>query len=365
MRIASSVTSVSWIPSEAISGHMKLPFSLKIGHYDDPLPDVIEDLEALRDADRFRFANVLSAWIEVEHGEVVAWGYDGGGMIGATTANLGVASLTFPAVAYPTIMRDPEFGDGWVRFVQTAGGRTGAPMPRRVERPPFVQLSAPTAWTTLGLTLHHDGRVEYDLVGASPFPRHWIYDARRCLVLKTGFVDFKTWAMANFGDRSPWGDHDEEVRVTEVETALERQLSLTIMRGGARPRIRKVDRGVAVVEQGSDGDELFLLLDGVLRVEVDGEPLAEVGPGAIVGERAILEQGRRTSTLRAVTPVKLAVATADEIDRQALAELSAGHRREDTRTTVDEAVAADAPAPSGPVPSDPIRIPEPEEVSPA
>lgn len=338
MRVESSVTSVSWIPSEAISGHMKLPFSLKIGHYDDPLPDRIDDLAGWRDADRFRFANVLQAFIEVEDGQVTAWGYTGEPMIGATTANLGIASLTFPAVAYPTIQRDPEFGDGWVRFVQTAGGRTGAPMPRRVERPPWVQFSAPTAWTTLGLTLHIDGRVEYELLGASPFPRHWIYDADQQLALKTGFVDFKTWAAANFGEKSPWGDHDEEARVTEVETALERQLSLTIMRGGAKPEIRRVAAGDAVVEQGTEGEELFLLLDGILSVEVDGEALAEVGPGAVLGERAILEGGLRTSTLRAVTPAKLAVATAEQIDRDALRTLSEGHRREEALVESNETV---------------------------
>ena len=36
-----------------------------------------------------------------------------------------------------------EVRDGMVRFTQTAGGRTGVPTPRRVNRPPFVQVSAP------------------------------------------------------------------------------------------------------------------------------------------------------------------------------------------------------------------------------
>jgi hypothetical protein len=38
MRIESSVTSVTWIPSEAISGMPELPFELGITHYDEPLP---------------------------------------------------------------------------------------------------------------------------------------------------------------------------------------------------------------------------------------------------------------------------------------------------------------------------------------
>ncbi len=69
--------------------------------------------------------------------------------------------------------------------------------------------------------------------------------------------------------------------------------------------------------------------DGVLSVEVDGESLAEVGPGAILGERAALEGGQRTATLRAVTPCRVAVAPGDAIDRALLVEPSEGHRREE------------------------------------
>ena len=66
IRIRSSVTSLSWIPSEAVTGVNKVVFGTGLTHYDDPPPDVIgDDLEAMRDADRFRFANRLSAWIDV------------------------------------------------------------------------------------------------------------------------------------------------------------------------------------------------------------------------------------------------------------------------------------------------------------
>jgi len=51
--------------------------------------------------------------------------------------------------------------------------------------------------------------------------------------------------------------------------------------------------------------------------------------GAVLGERALLEGGTRTATLSAVTPIRVAVAAADAVDRAALAELAAGHRREE------------------------------------
>ena len=329
MRFESSVTSISWIPSEAVAGAFKVSFDLGVTHYDDPLPDRVDDLEALRVADRFRFANELRAFIDVEGGAIAGCGYTGRGHIGATTMRLGVGEMTFAAAALPDLQQPPEIGDGFVRFVQTAGGRTGAPMPRKVNHPPFVQLTAPLAWTTLSLTIHADGTSSHELIGASAFPRPWSYDSEGRLSHKSGIVDFKQWAQHAFGRHSPCGDEDSPALVTEVETALERELSTHIMRGGAKPRISTVEANTALVSEGDVGRDVFLVLDGVISVEVGGEPLAQAGPGAVLGERALLETGARTATLRAVTRCRVASIDGRDIDPVMLAELAAGHRREE------------------------------------
>jgi hypothetical protein len=333
MRIDAAVTSISWIPSEAIEGMTKMPFEVGVAHYDVPPPEAVEGtkaLDALRAADRFRFANRLEAWIDVDDGQITGYGYgdDSRGHIGSTTMNVG-RKMTFEAVPLPDRQGEPEVGDGWVRFTQTAGGRTGVPAPRRVSHPPFVQYRAPLAWATLSLTLHADGRVEHELAGASPFPRHWVYGADGQLSHKSGLVDFKDWYRNAFGKHTPWGEEDSPALVTEVETALERELSAQLMRGGAKPEIMKLTPGTVLCQQGQPGDELFLVLDGVVSVAVDGEVLAELGPGAMLGERAVVEGGLRTSTLTCITPCRIAAAPADAIDRDKLVELSGVHRRED------------------------------------
>lgn len=332
MRIESSVTSLSWIPSEAIAGiATKVPFEHGIAHYDDPPPDVIEDLGLLCKEDRFRFANELRGWIEIEDGAIVGYGQSGGGFIGATTLRLGGRSATFAAVALPDIHPDPTMGDDEVTFVQTAGGRTGVPAPRRVRRAPFIQFAAPLAWTTLELTVRADGSSSHRLAGASPFPRHWVYDKERKLSAKSGLIDYSTWYRRAFGKYSPWGELESPALTTEVESALERDLSLHVMRGGLEPEIREVKKDQVIAEQGERGNELLLILDGVVRFEVDGERVAEYGPGSIHGERAVLEGGVRTATMRAVTACKLAIVPGTAIDPAALEELSIGHRREDSR----------------------------------
>ena len=329
MRIESSVTSVSWIPSEAVRGLLRAPFDLGAVRYDDPPPDEIEDLEAMRADGRFRFANSLRAWVEVEDGRVVDAGYVGRGYLSTTHVSLGSrAAVVFQPTAFPSLQDRPHISPTEASFRQTTGGRTGLPAPRRVRRKPYLQLSAPTVWTTLALTIRGDGSSEHEVVGASRFPRHWIYDHGGRLVAKVGQAEFRHWYRTAFGKHTPWGSEDTPPFVILAETALERQLSTSLIRGGAKPRIRRLRRGDILVEQGEAGQDLFLVLDGVLSVVVNDEKLGEVGPGAIQGERALLEGGRRTATLRAVTDATVAVAPSDRIDGSVLADLARGHRRE-------------------------------------
>jgi hypothetical protein len=322
MRLESSVTSLSWIPQGAVDGFNRLSFGLGVAHFDPPPPEVLGDLDELAANDRFRFANRLEAWIEVQDDRIIDAGQAGGGRINVTKVGYGPASIAFTPIALPDLRPDPEIGPTSVRFVQTTGGRTGFPTPRRVRHEPYVQIGGPVTWSTLALTIHADGRAEPRLVGASSFPRHWVYDHAGRLVAKSGYIDHDTWWREAFGSHTPWGAEDSAPIVTAVETALERQLSVAVI--DAKPQFRRLKAGRTLVEQGQPGDDVFLLFDGVLRVEIDGKPVTEVGPGAIVGEMALLHQGRRMATLRAVTPCRVAVVPKDRIDRQALQEVAKG-----------------------------------------
>jgi len=326
MRIESSVTSISWIPSEAVEGLPKLPFDLRVARYDEPPPDRLGegDLERLRDAGRFREANHLAGWIEVEDGAIVAHGQEGGGLVGSTRFRLGPAGLTVPRVAFDALLPPPKVHEQGVRFVQTFGGRAGFAVPRRVTGKPFVRIDSATTWTTLELTICADGSSYHEVAGASPFPRHWIYDGEGELVEKVGTIDFDAWYREIHGDRTPWGDEDSEPFVTAAESALEREISRELMEGRNVPERISLEPDETLLEQGERAGALYLLLDGVLVAEVDGQEVAEIGPGAIVGERAFLERGKRTATLYARTRCRVAVIPAQLIDRQELEDLAAG-----------------------------------------
>jgi hypothetical protein len=320
VRIESSVTAVSWVPADSVEGGQRLAFHVGAAQYDDPPPDHLHDLPSLLAGGRVRLANQLRGFVEVSDGRIVAFGQSGQGHVGAAREAADAAQVGFAAVPLPDLRPDPETGDGWVRFGQTAGGLLSVGMPYRTGPAGSPRLAAPAAWTTLALTIGADGTSSQALVGASPFPRHWVYDHDGRLTATSGVVDFTAWQADAWDPFTPWGGRDAPVRATAVETALERELSQVLL--DSAPHWTRLRKGATLVAQGDPGNELFLLFDGLLAVEIDGVTVTELGPGAVVGEVALLEGGRRTATLRAVTPCRVAAVPGDRIDREALAELA-------------------------------------------
>lgn len=68
-----------------------------------------------------------------------------------------------------------------------------------------------------------------------------------------------------------------------------------------------VPAGKQVVTEGSTGHEFFLILDGRAVVKRGGRKLATLGAGQYFGEMALLDQGARTATVEAETPMTLLV----------------------------------------------------------
>src|SRR4051812_23069805 len=156
MRVEATVVSMSWIPTDSLKGALKTGMDLRLSHWDAPLPDHVSGAEQVHELcrdDKFRFANLLSVWADVEDGQVREAGlHEGSGLVmGATTVRVGKIGATFRAASLPVIRQEPVHSDGSVRFVQTVGGRTGVPLPRPVPHPPYLRWQAPLVWTTLAL----------------------------------------------------------------------------------------------------------------------------------------------------------------------------------------------------------------------
>lgn len=73
--------------------------------------------------------------------------------------------------------------------------------------------------------------------------------------------------------------------------------------------------GKVLIERGKPGTGLFVLLAGKVVVEAP-EGTREIGPGAVVGERALLSaDGTRTARVRALTDGVAVAVERVEIDR--------------------------------------------------
>ena len=331
MRVEGSVTAISWIPADAVDRDAKVGFRLGTTRADDEPPaELGPDIDAALDAlaDHYRFANHLRAFADFDDdGEVSRYGEQGSGRLGHRTTSDGV-QLMIGTIPMPERRGEPVVGPGWVRFDQTWGGRTAANMAKATLRPPFVRFHSPVAWTTLELTLHADGRIDGRLAGASPFPRHSVYDTGGRLDATSAITDWKAWAASAIGVHTPWGEEDSPAFVTAAQSALERELAEMLLRDTPRPAVRRLHAGQVLTRQGDPGDELYVILDGVLVVSVDGAEVLELGPGSVLGERAVLQGGRRTATLTAETSAKVMIVPGERVDRDRLAGLAASHRRD-------------------------------------
>ena len=98
----------------------------------------------------------------------------------------------------------------------------------------------------------------------------------------------------------------------EIETMdekLELLSKVPLLAGLDRHALEEVGRladevdlpaGRVAARQGTSGDEFFLILDGTVRIERDGQLLRDLGPGDYFGELALLGHTGRTATATCV-----------------------------------------------------------------
>ena len=74
-----------------------------------------------------------------------------------------------------------------------------------------------------------------------------------------------------------------------------------------------VPEGKELLHEGEFAYEFMVIQDGRAEVMRDGEHVADLGPGDVLGEIAALERGKRNATVVARSPMNLAVMTAHEM----------------------------------------------------
>lgn len=81
-------------------------------------------------------------------------------------------------------------------------------------------------------------------------------------------------------------------------------------------RARQAERGDIIARRGEDAHSMYFIADGEVEIELGHEGrdrAVRLGPGHFFGERAILKKAKRSSTVTALTRVKLLVLDASDL----------------------------------------------------
>ena len=68
-----------------------------------------------------------------------------------------------------------------------------------------------------------------------------------------------------------------------------------------------VAEGENIIQEGEEGDCLYVLIEGEARITLKGRELGMIQAGEIIGEMALLKSEKRSATVTAATPCRLAL----------------------------------------------------------
>jgi CRP/FNR family cyclic AMP-dependent transcriptional regulator len=100
------------------------------------------------------------------------------------------------------------------------------------------------------------------------------------------------------------------------QTKVQHLAGVSLFEGCSKKELEKVasagdeilmTAGTVIVDQGQTGREAFVVLSGSVEVKRSNRKIADLGPGAVVGELSLLDHGPRTATVTCVTDCELLV----------------------------------------------------------
>ena len=68
----------------------------------------------------------------------------------------------------------------------------------------------------------------------------------------------------------------------------------------------EVPAGAVIIEEGQEGDHMYVVMEGEVRISLKGRHLATAQPGEIVGEMALINSELRSATVTATKDCVLA-----------------------------------------------------------
>jgi cAMP-dependent protein kinase regulator len=148
----------------------------------------------------------------------------------------------------------------------------------------------------------------------------------------------------------------------ELKRRVDALRRIPLVAGCTRAELARVDRlgvqvdlsaGRVLTHEGDEGQECFVVVDGIASAQRGDLEIGLIGPGSIAGEMALLFGAPRFATVVARTPMRVLVLRADEFD--ALLDIAPSIRHNVDRIATDRSAQASlvvtAPSVASPVPA--------------
>jgi CRP-like cAMP-binding protein len=78
---------------------------------------------------------------------------------------------------------------------------------------------------------------------------------------------------------------------------------------------RRVESGTELTREGEEGDEFFVIAEGLAEAIIGKKKVGSIKPGSFFGEMALLDQGPRVATVTAKLPTRVLVLDAKGFGR--------------------------------------------------
>jgi CRP-like cAMP-binding protein len=114
-------------------------------------------------------------------------------------------------------------------------------------------------------------------------------------------ADAAPWALARLRSALRRGKPPAALRDIELFSHCSERELRDIARLGYS---KSYSQGAQLTREGDPGESLFVITEGTIGIQREGDMVAMRGPSQFIGEIALLSHSTRTATVTALTPVK-------------------------------------------------------------
>jgi CRP-like cAMP-binding protein len=128
--------------------------------------------------------------------------------------------------------------------------------------------------------------------------------SKHCVLLSLSTKNFQKLFSVNSGKAKDFTNLIRNIKLIQDSQALSHLTATEIRKLLQKSNEVVFEKGQAVVERGEEADEVFIIKEGEAAVFIDGQTVAKVGKGDLVGVIAVIKDIQRTADVVAQSKLR-------------------------------------------------------------